>query len=224
MKSLLRAAAEEYHNLERYLETRHREIVKILGPYPDLTDSYGQLICHATLILGNVTPKSKQDAALRDQMADVFDFLCSAREQVLGGMLHLAYPLSRRAYETLSLMVLCFLDDPTVQKWESGHQISNSTVRRKLSEHPMGESEAAMKSLYKFYSIAAHPNRDMIRYRYLGEGNQFVLGAIAIPDLTFTFHSCMAHVDLWFWFGAVVTHAFLVRRSRCRSCRGASRF
>jgi hypothetical protein len=57
------------------------------------------LICEITLILGNTPPSSKRDAAIRDLMADVFDFLVEARALIIKGKLEVAYPLARRAYE-----------------------------------------------------------------------------------------------------------------------------
>ena len=46
----------------------------------------------------------------------------------------------------------------------------------------MGEPEAEMRELYKFFSEAAHPNRSLIPHRMLGEGNEFVLGFEGVSE------------------------------------------
>ena len=46
-----------------------------------------------------------------------------------------ARPLSRRAFESLSLLTLCCQDSSIAERWESGEQISNSFVRQELAKH-----------------------------------------------------------------------------------------
>jgi hypothetical protein len=40
-------------------------------------------------------------------LADVFDFLYESRRIIMSGQCATAYPLLRRAFESLSLMVVC---------------------------------------------------------------------------------------------------------------------
>jgi len=141
-------------------------------------------------------------------MVDVFNFLYESRRVLLEGKLTVSWPLARRAYESLSLMALCYLDESYARKWESGARIQNSEIRKQLAKHPMGESEGSLGELYRFFSQASHSNRELVPYRYLGEGSKFVLGAIGVPELLLVVDHCIKHVGLWFWFGAVVSFVF----------------
>jgi hypothetical protein len=141
-------------------------------------------------------------------MVDVFDFLWEWRRPLLEGRIQVAYPLARRSYESLSLLSICAQDPSFADRWERGKKISNAEIREALAGSPMPESEEALKDLYKFFSQGTHPNRDLIAYRYLGEGNQFVLGSIGVPDLVFVTDHCIKLVQMWFWFTAAVGYFF----------------
>ena len=52
------------------------------------------------------------------------------------------------------------------------------------------------------------PNRDLIPLRFLGDGNQFTLGAIPQPSLALVTEYCMIHLRLWFWFTALLLHFY----------------
>jgi len=194
-----------YSDLQKFSEFRRKELGKLYKPYLDVTDRYGQLICDLSSLLGKLPPSDVQEKVIRDLMADVFDNLYESRNIILTGQLNVAYPLIRRAYESLSLLVLCALDVQTAQKWQDGKQISNNEVRKGLAKHPFGEKEENLRELYKFFSEASHPNRGLIPERYLGEGNEFVFGAIGMPDLVMVTDYCLKHLDLWFWFAAVIS-------------------
>lgn len=181
----------------------------MLRPYIEAADRYGELICRITLVLGKTPPLSKRDSALRDLMADVFDFLYEARHLIIKGKLELAYPLARRAYESLSLMVASYLDPKLADQWIAGDKIGNAEVRKLLGKHPAGESEQMTRDLYGFFSQAAHPNRELVAHRFLGEGNEFVLGAIGRPSLAMLADYALKTLNLWFWFGAFVSFAYL---------------
>ncbi|MBW9062013.1 hypothetical protein JNB71_01670 [Rhizobium herbae] len=198
-----------YATLDEYAALRTQELSEMLRPYINVTDQYGALICRITLMLGKTPPRSKRDAALRDLMADVFDFLYEARPLIVKGKLEIAYPLARRAYESLSLMVACFLDPQIADMWSAGKQIGNAEVRRVLGKHPMGESEEKMRDLYKFFSMAAHPNRSHVAHRFLGEGNEFVLGAVGRPSLALLADYALKTLNLWNWFGVFVSFVYL---------------
>ena len=73
------------------------------------------------------------DAALRDLIADVFDFLYEARVSIIKSKLETAYPLSRRAYESLSLMVACYLDHKPARKCIAGKKSAMLTSQMPLS-------------------------------------------------------------------------------------------
>src|SRR5262245_7928296 len=163
---------------------RTGELAPMLKPFTQLTDRYGELLCEITLILGETRPASKRDAAIRDLMADVFDFLVETRLLIIKGKLEIAYPLARRAYESLSLMVACHLNEGLAERWMAGKQIGNAEVRRILGNHPMGEPQERTQELYTFFSKTSHPNRDQLAHRFLGDGNSFVLGAVGKPSLT----------------------------------------
>lgn len=202
-------AKRTYADLEEYAAVRTKELSEMLLPYVETTDRYGELICRITLVLGKSPPSSKQDAILRDLMADVFDFLYEARFLIIKGKLEIAYPLARRAYESLSLMVACHLEPKLADRWMAGKMISNVEVRKVLGKHPMGESEEMTKELYSFFSQAAHPNRDLVAHRFLGEGNKFVLGAIGKPSLAMLADYALKTLNLWFWFGAFISYVYL---------------
>lgn len=199
---------DQYGDLSRYAAKRESELSPMLEPYIQVTDEYGQLICGVTAALGKRAPATRQDVVLRDLMADVFDFLYETRPLVVKGKREIAYPLARRAYESLSLMAACHLDPKLTGKWEKGTQIPNGEVRAILGKHPMGEDEQRMKGLYKFFSEATHPNRDVIAGRLLGEGNSFVLGAIGVPSLALTGELALKTLSLWFWFAAFCTNTY----------------
>src|ERR1051325_8332630 len=91
---------------------------------------------------------------------------------------------SRRTFRILSCEICSAMystpytkhDAKTAEKWHAEKKISNEDVRHELGKHPMGEVEGEMKNLYKFFCLGTHPNRGLIARRFLGEGNEFVLG------------------------------------------------
>lgn len=194
-----------YSDLKKFSDFRRAELEKLYKPYIEVTDHYGQLVCEICVSLGDVPPIDSQEKVARDLMADVFDNLYESRNIILTGQLHVAYPVIRRAYESLSLLVLCALDKKTAQKWQAGKQISNNAIRKGLDKHPLGEKEKDLRELYSFFCQASHPNRSLIPERYLGEGNEFVLGSIGMPDLVMVTDYCLKHLDLWFWFVAFIS-------------------
>lgn len=202
---------EEYAKLPHYTEVRTREISGMVEPYIQVTDQYGQLIARLTLILGRIKPRDTQDIVIRDLMADVFDFLYEARAFILSGKFMMAFTLGRRAYESLSLLALCALDPSWADRWAQGKEISNGQVRKQLAKHKMGEPENLTKELYKYFCAVTHPNRGLILQRRLGEGNLFVLGAIAQPDLIMMTDIARYHLNMWYWLSAVVTYFYLLQ-------------
>jgi hypothetical protein len=100
-----------YVELSEHAAVRTKVLSTMLEPLTTVIDRYGELICQVTLILGKTPPASGRDAAIRDLMADVFDFLMETRPLISKGKVAIAYPLARRAYESLSLMIACHLDE-----------------------------------------------------------------------------------------------------------------
>jgi hypothetical protein len=162
------------------------------------------VICGVVHLLGSRPPISTQDQTARDLIADVFDFLYEARSLIIRGKLDIAYPLARRAYESLSLLVACGLDSKLSERWAAGKKVSNSEARRILSSHPKGENEEQLRDLYDFFCKSTHPNRDHVPNRLLGRGNEFTLGAIGRPNLTMLADYSIKTIELWFWFAAFV--------------------
>lgn len=203
-----KSGREAYERLGEYAAIRTNELCALLAPYTEITDRYGELMCGAVLALGQATPVSPRDAAMRDLIADVFDFLYESRCLILKGKLEIAYPLARRAYESLSLLVACSLDGKLCERWIAGKQVVNAEVRRILAAHPMGEDAGATGELYRFFSMTTHPNRTHMAARFLGNGNEFVLGAIGRPSLAMLADYARRSLSLWYWFAAFVVYTY----------------
>jgi hypothetical protein len=193
-----------YAKLSEYAAVRTKELSTMLEPLTAVTDRYGELICQVTLILGKIPPTSGRDMAIGDLMADVFDFLMETRPLLNKGRVEIAYPLARRAYESLSLMIACHMDESLAKRWIAGKQIGNGEARRVLGKHPFGEPQERTQELYNFFSKTTHPNRDQIAHRFLGEENKFVLGAIGRLSLAMLADFGIKLLNLWFWFGAFI--------------------
>jgi hypothetical protein len=202
-------STSDYDRLTEYATKRDLEIRQWLSDYVQVTDDYGLLFCRLTALLGSTPPTDDLDRVTRDLMADVFDFLFDSRAAILRGQLTIAYPLARRAYESLSLLALCRVDPSFAAKWNDGKRIENAEVRKQLAKYEMGEQEDKTRELYRFFSEAAHPNRSLVPSRLLGEGNVFVLGAIGLPPEALTLDYAIKHLGLWFWLAATVSFAYV---------------
>ncbi len=202
-------ATRQYSDLLEYAARRQSELVPMLRPYLDVTDAYGVLLCEIVLILGESAPGTAIEAARRDLLCDVFDFLYESRSHIVKGTIEIAHPLARRAYESLSLLVASDLDESVGQRWMDQRKLDNSEIRRVLGSHPNGESEVKLRELYNFFCKASHPNRAMVAHRLLGEGNQFTLGAVGRPSLAILADYAIKTLDLWFWFGAFASSKYL---------------
>ena len=197
-----------YADLSRYAEVRSSELSPMLAPYIELTDRYGVILCGIVAVLGKVPPTSPVDTASRDLIADVFDFLYEAHALIIKGKVEVAYPLARRAYESLSLLVGCALEPKLAERWIAGKQVGNAEVRRVLAAHPYGEKETQTRELYEFFSKTTHPNRNYIARRFLGEGNEFVLGAIGRPSFAMLADYAIKTLNLWHWFVGFVVFTY----------------
>ncbi len=210
MKTLFdpKQAIKLYEELPQYADTRTKEISKMAKPFIEITDKYGRLICRIVLLLGCEKPRNTQDVVIRDLMSDTFDTLYESRPLILAGKVHVAFPIARRAYEALSLLHVCVLDKAWANKWHKGKKYGNAEVRKKLGSHPEGESEKELRELYNFFCKTTHPNRELIARRFLGEGNEFVLGVIGKPDLVLILGYCIKVLEMWFWLTSTVSHFY----------------
>ena len=125
------------------------------------------------------------------------------------GKLEIAYPLARRAYESISLMVSFYSDPRLAKRWIAGKEISNSEVRSILGKHPFGEAEGQTREFYRFFADFSDPNRKTMAHRYLGDGNEFALGSIGRPSLALLTDYALKTLNLWFWFGAAINWIYL---------------
>lgn len=201
-------ANSHYEALRRYADIRTKEISEMSVPFIKITDRYGRLISRLTLILGEIRPRDVQDVVLRDLLADIFDCLYEARLLIMASKLNIAFPIARRAYESLSLMSLCSVDSSWAEKWQKGQRIGNAAIRKELGKHPKGEQEEELKELYDFFCLATHPNRELVPSRFLGEGNQYVLGVIGQPSLVMVCDYCIKLLQMWFWFTAMASYFY----------------
>lgn len=209
MSEQLEKARRVLSELAVHTEAKKKQISETLGPLIDVFDSYELLLVRAILLLGKVPPTSRQEENVRDLIADAGDFLREARRPLLEGQVHVAFPLARRAFESTALLAACHQDAALAARWDSGKQISNSDTRRAIGKLPLGENEAGLRETYNFYSEGSHPNRSLVAERYLGDGNQFVLGASGLPSIFLVYKHLEEYLSLWFWFSATV--GFLIK-------------
>ena len=213
-----------YERLGEYTDLRRKELSEMMEPYLKIIDRYGRLISRIVWVLGHIKPVDTQDIVIRDLLADVFDSLYEANSIILSGRLNIAFAIGRRAFESLSLLHLCTLDKSWAEKWQKGEKIGNAEVRKQLAAHAMGEPEEQTRKLYNFFCLATHPNRDLIQRRFLGEGNQFVLGAIGKPDLVAVVDHCTNLLQMWFWFTATVSYFYREKVSEVDNGYGEAYF
>jgi len=154
----------EYEKLSEYSIKRYQELSEMYKPYMNVTDDYGKIICRVIDLLGKVLPQNEIEQAIRDLSADVFDVLYESRNLIISGKCSTSYPLARRAFESISLMVACSLDNQLAKDWINGKQIKNHKIRQYLAKHPMGENEDTTRNFYNFFSSASHPNRNLIPF------------------------------------------------------------
>jgi hypothetical protein len=125
---MITKAKNSYRKLPSYSSQRKGELTNLFLPYFEATEKYGSLICRLFYPLGKTPPVDLQDKVIRDLSADVFDSLYESRTLILSNLLHVAYPVTRRAYESLSLLVLCVLDSAYAKKWQESTKISNQEM------------------------------------------------------------------------------------------------
>ena len=198
----------EYASLSEYTLVRERDLRGMLPQYVSVTDCYGAYVSGVVAVLGGQPPSSAVDESARDLIPDIFDSLYNARRLILETQLAVAYPLLRRAFESQSLLAAFMLDGELEKRWSSGKEIKNAEVRRLLDSHSLGESGEQLRETYRFLSKASHPTRDLVPTRFLGRGNEAVLGAVGVPSLAFVADYCLHHLGIWFWLAATISYNY----------------
>jgi hypothetical protein len=201
-------SAREHEQLQNYSRRRRKEITKIYADQIDVIKNYEKLLCRYTLMLGETEPTGLLDRTFRDIMCDIFDTLFVARDLIVSGYASVAFPVLRRAFEAISLLHYFMLDTKQANAWDSGKEFNNVDARKYLQNDPLGESSDSLKQEYKYYTSGSHINREYVPTRYLGEGNQFTLGAIGKPDPLVVSEYFGRLLSLWFWFMALVSYQY----------------
>lgn len=189
-------------NLDAVAARRRKDLTPRLAPVLEACHAYQCVVVDLVALLGRTPPLDAQEGVCRDLIADGFDFLWEWEQRLLENRPHVAFPLGRRAYETTSLLSACMQSKSLAQKWASGKKMDNGEVRQALAKLPASENARDLKDLYEFFSEGSHPNRSLVGQRFLGEGNEFVLGSAARPHLILIMMHCQRLLELWFWFAA----------------------
>jgi hypothetical protein len=206
---------DPYDAIPHVAAQRHSELAPMLAPIVELTDTYGRLISRLVVLLGQRSPASPHEVTLRDLVADTFDFLYAWRRPLLEGSPHIAHPIGRRAFESLSLLAATSQDPSLGDRWEAGQHIENAAIRKALSRAPMAEDAPSLDELHEFLDLGSHPNRLFVNQRFLGDGNEYVLGPIGRPSLTLILDHLDRLVACWFWFGAVTCYRWRELLKEC---------
>jgi len=159
-------------------------------------------------ILGDMRPSKIEDVAIRDLSCDAFEFLYEARRVIAETRPSVMVPLMRRAFESVSLCHLFMVKPEFAVKWSKGDQLSNRDVRKHLESAPMTESVEQIRRFYGHFSKGTHPNRSHLPYLFLGEGNQFTLGAIPPIDLLVLGEHIRDLLDLCYWYVGVFLYSY----------------
>jgi len=150
--------------------------------------------------LGKIAPSGVEDVSIRDVACDAFEFLYESRGAITRNQSTVAFPLMRRAFESISLCSLFVMKPESARSWAAGKKISNADVRKALEHQPMIESVVEIREVYKHFSQGAHPNRSHVPYLFLGEGNEFTLGGIHPIDVLSLGEQVRYLMYLCYWY------------------------
>ena len=194
-------AIELYDSFDSLYQKRVEAFEYILNPYLEVVKDYGQLFSRISFITGFIPPKNDFESIQRNLSSDAFDFLNETKNSILRGHFDTAFPIARRSFETLTLMIAFYFDNDLAKKWGKGQQIPNRKVRSILNNHKEigGESKEFLQELYNYFSESSHPNRTAIPHRLIGLGNYFALGPFPEPMLLPIIDLCIEIINLWFW-------------------------
>lgn len=194
-------ALKLYDSFDSLYDKRVEAFNYILEPYFEVVNDYGQLFSRIHYITGFVEPKDDLETIQRNLTADAFDFLNETKYLIKRGQFDITYPIARRAFETITLMIAFHFKAELAMKWTKGKEIPNRDVRDILDKHKEtgGEPKESMKNLYDYFSKKSHPNYVAIPQRLVGKGNYFAIGPIPEPLLLPIVDLCIEIIDLWFW-------------------------
>jgi len=194
-------AIKLYDSFDSLFDKRVEAFNFILKPYFEVVNDYGQLFSRIHYITGFIEPKNEIESIQRDLGSDAFDFLNETKYLIKRGQFDITYPIARRAFETITLMIAFHFKNELAIKWKEGKEIPNRDVRDILDKHKEigGESKESMKNLYDYFSKKSHPNYVAIPHRLIGLGNYFALGPMPEPLLLPIVDLCIEIIDLWFW-------------------------
>jgi hypothetical protein len=194
-------AIKLYDSFDSMYNRRVEAFDFILKPYFEVVNDYGRLFSRIHYITGFIKPKNEIDTIQRDLSSDAFDFLNETKYLIKRGQFNITYPIARRAFESITLMVAFNLKNELAIKWKGGGEIPNKDVRNVLDNFKEigGESRESMKSLYDFFSKKSHPNYAAIPHGLIGLGNYYAIGPIPEPLLLLIVDLCIEIIDLWFW-------------------------
>lgn len=194
-------AIKLYNSFDSLFDKRVEAISYILKPYFEVVNDYGQLFSRIHYMIGFIEPKDDFETIQRNLSADAFDFLNETKYLIKRGQYDITYPIARRAFETITLMIAFHFNHELAIKWKGGKEIPNREVRVELDQHKEigGESKESMKNLYDYFSKKSHPNYVAIPQRLIGVGNYFAIGPMPEPLLLPIVDLCIEIIDLWFW-------------------------
>jgi len=167
------------------------------------------VLCRMALVLGDIQPENEADESIRDLFSEVFDSLMCAKNAIYEGYCGTAFPMMRRGYELMEMMIYFILNPEGETAWrgksgKKGRQIKQGDIRKFLETSPQGGDVAFKKKLYDYFSSASHTNRKHIPYRQLGIANKFTLGNFAHPSEVGVIEQLMRLVQLYAFLRHIV--------------------
>ena len=197
-----------YCELAQVEADRRRAIEEVFADEFAFIDDCLALAAKQVETLGDCHPSGVEDVAMRDLSCDAFEFLYEARRAVAENRPSVVFPAMRRAFETIGLCHLFTAKPEFARKWSRGGTISNADVRKHLEHDPMTESVEQIREEYKHFSQGSHPNRTHVAYMFLGEGNEFTLGAIPPIDPLILGGHIRDLMQLCYWYIGVFCYFY----------------
>ncbi|MBU1123606.1 hypothetical protein KJ652_03365 [Patescibacteria group bacterium] len=170
------------------------------------------VLCRMALILGDIQPENDADESIRDLFSEVFDSLLCSKNLIYEGYIGTAFPMMRRGYELMEMMIYFILNPDKETAWrgksgKNGQHIKQCDIRQFFKTHPRGGDVAFKQELYNHFSDASHTNKKYIPYRQLGIANEFTLGNFAYPSDVGVIEQLMRLVQLYTFLRHIVfTH------------------
>lgn len=197
-----------YAELPQIESERRGAIEEIFADEFAFIDDCLALAAKQVEMLGKLRPSKVEDVAMRDLNCDSFEFLYEARRVVAENRPSVVFPLMRRAFESVSLSHLLMVKPALALKWSKGRAFSNGEVRKHLESAPMTESVIQLREFYGHFSQGTHPNRSHLPYLFLGEGNEFTLGAIPPIDPLILGEHVRRLMEISYWYVGVFLYSY----------------